>query len=147
MDRWKREGLRSANNGLRNQVERLVDSYEEQQSRLSEIYRQLETLRLQAGSSDGSVGATVDANGVLADLSLTAAALRRPPDELARLIVQVAQEAARRAREHSESAAAPVAASLDGEPDLSDILGEGPTLRDIREFFRGTHTSADPPAP
>ncbi|MBB5918720.1 DNA-binding protein YbaB [Nocardia transvalensis] len=137
MDRWKREGLRSANNGLRNQVEQLVDSYEEQQSRLTEIHRELETLRLQAGSSDGSVGATVDANGVLTDLSLTPAALRRTPDELARSIVQATQEAARQARERSEKAAAPVAAALDDEPDLTDILGEGPTLRDIREFFRG----------
>ncbi|MFE7797965.1 YbaB/EbfC family nucleoid-associated protein [Nocardia sp. NPDC057440] len=141
MDRWKREGLCSANNGLRKQVEQLIDSYEEQQDRLTEIHRQLDALRLQTRSSDGSVEVTVDANGVLTDLSLTPAALRRTADELARMIVQATQEAARQAREHSENAAAPVAASLDDEPDLSDIMGEGPTLRDIREFFRDTGTS------
>ncbi|MFQ6395622.1 YbaB/EbfC family nucleoid-associated protein [Nocardia sp. KC 131] len=141
MDRWKREGLRSANNALRKQVEQLIDSYEEQQDRLTEIHRQLDALRLQTRSSDGSVEVTVDANGVLTDLSLTPAALRRTADELARLILQATQEAARQAREHSENAAAPVAASLDDEPDLSDIMGEGPTLRDIREFFRNTGTS------
>ncbi|WP_433677682.1 YbaB/EbfC family nucleoid-associated protein [Nocardia sp. CA-119907] len=140
MDRWKREGLRSANSGLRSQVEGLIDSYEEQQPRLAEIHRRLETLRLQASSSEGSVRATVDANGVLTDLSLTAAALRRPPDELGHMIVEAVQAAARHAREYSDESAAAVAVVLDDEPDLTDILGEGPTLRDIREFFRGTYT-------
>lgn len=141
MDQWKRESLLSANNGIRKQVEQLIDSYEEQRDRLPEIYRQLEALRPQAGSSDGSVTATVDASGLLTDLSLTPAALRRTADELARVIVEATQEAARQAREHSENAAAPIAAGLDGESDISDLMGEGPGLRDIREFFRDTGTS------
>ncbi|PPJ07745.1 hypothetical protein C5E44_29435 [Nocardia nova] len=76
MDRWRREALRSANSGLRNQV-----------------------------------------------------------------------EAARRARRQSEAAAASVAADLDDQPDLPDILDESPMLRDIREFFRGTDTSAGGTSP
>ncbi|PPJ19736.1 hypothetical protein C5E45_16735 [Nocardia nova] len=147
MDRWRREALRSANNGLRNQVERLLDSYEQQHSRLAEIHQQLESVRVQADSADGSVAATVDAGGVLTDLSLSAAALRKPAAELVRTIVEATQEAARRARRQSEAAAASVAADLDDQPDLSDILDEGPTLRDIREFFRGTDPSAGGTAP
>ncbi|MGW5518163.1 YbaB/EbfC family nucleoid-associated protein [Nocardia africana] len=147
MDRWRREALRSANSGLRNQVERLLDSYEQQHARLAEINQQLETVRVQADSADGSVTATVDAGGVLADLSLSAAALRKPAAELVRTIVEATQEAARQARRQSEAAAASVAADLDDQPDLSDILDGGPTLRDVREFFRGTDPSAGGTAP
>ncbi|MBF4996506.1 YbaB/EbfC family nucleoid-associated protein [Nocardia sp. BSTN01] len=142
MDRWRREALRSANSGLRNQVERLLDSYEQQHSRFAEINQQLENVRVQADSADRSVTATVDAGGELTDLSLSAAALRKPAAELVRTIVEATQEAARRARRQSEAAAASVAADLDDQPDLSDILDESPTLRDIREFFRGTDRSA-----
>ncbi|WP_156055793.1 YbaB/EbfC family nucleoid-associated protein [Nocardia sp. NRRL WC-3656] len=147
MDRWRRDALRSANSGLRNQVERLLDSYEQQHSRLAEINQQLENVRVKADSADSSVTATVDAGGVLTDLSLSAAALRKPAAELVRTIVEATQEAARRARRQSEAAAASVAADLDDQPDLSDILDESPTLRDIREFFRGTDTSAGGAAP
>ena len=138
MDQAKRESLLSANHGMRKQMERLLDSFEGQQGRMSEILQQLETSRPQAGSSDGSVTATVDGSGVLTNLSLTPAAMRRPADELARLIVQATQEAARQAREHSEQAMAPVAEALDDVPDVFDAAAEGPSLRDIREFFRDT---------
>ena len=138
MDQAKRESLLSANNGMRKQMEQLMDSFEGQPGRVSEILRELESLRPQAGSSDGSVTATVDASGVLTDLSLTPAALRRPADELAQLIVQATREAARRAREHSEQAMAPVTEALDDAPEVFDAAEEGARLRDIREFFRDT---------
>ncbi|MEU4341365.1 YbaB/EbfC family nucleoid-associated protein [Nocardia sp. NPDC023852] len=143
MDRWKREGLRSANSGLRNQVEHLLDAYEAQKPRLTEVYRQLEAFRLRASSPDQSVEVTVDASGVLTDLTLTASAMRKTPGELARFIVEAVREAAVRAREHNEAIAAPVAADLDDMPDLPDIMSETPSLHDIRAFLRGDQNPAD----
>lgn len=143
VDRWKREGLLSANNGLRNQVEQLLDAYERQQQRLAETYRQLEAMRVQAASPDRSVQVTVDSSGVLADLSLTNSALRKSPEELARCIVEAVQEAARHAREQQGALAAPVTAGLEDMADLSDLVPEAPGLRGIRAYLRGGDTPAD----
>ncbi|MEV6341025.1 YbaB/EbfC family nucleoid-associated protein [Nocardia vinacea] len=143
MDRWKREGLRSANSGLRNQIEHLLDAYEQQQPRLTEMFRQLETVRVQANSPDQSVEVVVDASGVLTDLTLTAAALRKAPDQLARTILDAVREAVGQARAQHETLTAPVGTELDDMPDLSDIAAEAPNLREVRAFFRGEEDRAE----
>ncbi|WP_169814318.1 YbaB/EbfC family nucleoid-associated protein [Nocardia mexicana] len=140
MDRWKREGLLSANNGLRNQVEELLDSFERQQAQLGETYRRLEALRVQANSPDRSVEVTVDAGGVIVDMTLSSAALRKAPDELARSIVDAVQEAARHASEQQKAISG---AEFADQPDLPDIMSEAPSLRDIRAYLRGDQ---NPPA-
>ncbi|MEU2032207.1 YbaB/EbfC family nucleoid-associated protein [Nocardia amamiensis] len=137
MDRWEREGLRSANNGMRNQLEHLLDSFERQQGRLADAFRELENARTQASSPDQSVEVTVDAAGVLTDLRLTAAAMRRTPEQLSRAIVDVARAAARQAQQRTEAIAAPVDAEFDDLPDLPDISPDAPSLNEIRAFFRG----------
>ncbi|MEV0110818.1 YbaB/EbfC family nucleoid-associated protein [Nocardia sp. NPDC050799] len=134
MDRWRQEALRSANNGLRNQIERILDTYEEQRPRLAEMLRQLESARVQVNSPDRSVEVVVDGGGVLTDLTLTATALRRTPDQLAATIVEAVQEAARSAREQHENLTAP--AADDTVPDLPDILPEAPSFHEVRAFFR-----------
>ncbi|MGQ4617956.1 YbaB/EbfC family nucleoid-associated protein [Nocardia sp. R7R-8] len=136
MDRWEREGLRSANNGMRNQLEHLLDSFERQQSRLSDVFRELENARTQASSPDQSVEVTVDAAGVLTDLRLTAAAMRRTPEQLSRAIVDATRTAAHRAQQQAEALAAPVDDDLDDLPDLPDISQGAPSLDEIRAFFR-----------
>ncbi|MFI5535470.1 YbaB/EbfC family nucleoid-associated protein [Nocardia sp. NPDC051900] len=132
MDRWEREGLRSANNGMRNQFEHLLDSFERQQGRLADVFRELENARTQASSPDQSVEVTVDAAGVLTDLRLTAAAMRQTPEQLSRVIVEVALAAAHQAKQQAEALAAP----LDDLPDLPDISPGAPSLNEIRAFFR-----------
>ncbi|MFI9533008.1 YbaB/EbfC family nucleoid-associated protein [Nocardia fusca] len=134
MDRWRREALRSANNGLRNQIEGFLDAYEEQKPRLTDMLRQLESIRVQVNSPDRSVEVVVDGGGVLTELTLTATALRRTPDQLAAAIVEAVQEAARSAREQHESLTAPAAGGT--VPDLPDILPEAPSFNEVRAFFR-----------
>ncbi|RDI45336.1 YbaB/EbfC family nucleoid-associated protein [Nocardia mexicana] len=147
MDRWTRDGLRSANSGLRNQVENLTDAYLQAQPELTEAFRRMEALRSQADSSDHSVQATVDSDGVLTDLSLATSALRKTKDELARIIVEATQEAVRRARAERDALAASIATDLDDLPDLTDILGDASPLRDIRAHVQGSAGAADGPAP
>lgn len=136
MDRWEREGLRSANNGMRNQLEHLLDSFERQQGRLADVFRELENARTQASSPDQSVEVTVDAAGVLTDLRLTAAAMRQTPEQLSRAIVEVTLAAAHRAKQQAEALAAPIDDDLDDLPDLPDISPGAPSLNEIRAFFR-----------
>lgn len=138
MDRWRREALRSANNGMRNQIDHLLDNYEQQKPRLTEMLRRLENIRVAANAPDRSVEVVVDAGGVLTDLTLTAAALRRSPEQLAATIVDVVQGAARAARTQHERLTAPAAA--DEVPDLPDLLPEAPSIHEIRAYFRdGDH--------
>lgn len=136
MDRWEREGLLAANNGIRNQLDHILDAFERQRGRLQDIYRQSEETRIQAISPDRSVEVTVDAGGVLTDLHLTSEAMRRSPEQLSRSIVDAVQAAAGRAQQQTEALAAPVDTVLDDLPDYPDIAPEAAALRDIRAFFR-----------
>ena len=65
MDRWEREGLRTANHGMRNQLEYMVDALAEQRSKLSEAQEQLAAARFMVASTDGLVQVTVNGTGVL----------------------------------------------------------------------------------
>ncbi|NUS91718.1 MAG: YbaB/EbfC family nucleoid-associated protein [Nocardia sp.] len=134
MDRWRREALRSANSGLRTQIEGLLDTYEQQNPQLVEILRQLKNLRVQAYSPDGSVAVTVDTGGVLTDLMLTPAALRKTPEQLATTILDAVREAARSAQEQHRLLISP-AAEAAAVPDLPDILPEAPSVHEVRAYF------------
>ncbi|MGW1740602.1 YbaB/EbfC family nucleoid-associated protein [Nocardia sp. NPDC001965] len=134
MDRWRREALRSANNGLRNQIEGFLDTYEQQKPQLVEMLRNLETVRVQAHSPDRSVEVTVDAGGVLTDLTLTPAALRKTPEQLATTILDAVGEAARSAQEQHRLLTSPAEAAP--VPDLPDILHEAPSVHEVRAYFR-----------
>ncbi|MFQ6227905.1 YbaB/EbfC family nucleoid-associated protein [Nocardia sp. NPDC002869] len=133
MDRRELEVLRSADNRLRNHVEHLLDAFERQRPLLSEAFRQLEAARFQAHSPDHSIEVTIDAGGVLTDLTLTTSALRKSPEALAHAIVEVVQQAAVYAREHNEAIVADDIADM---LDLPDIVPGTPGLRDIRAFLR-----------
>ncbi|MFE7797661.1 YbaB/EbfC family nucleoid-associated protein [Nocardia sp. NPDC057440] len=142
MDRWKQEGLRSANSGLRNQIEHFLDAYEQQRPLLAEMFRQMEAVRVQANSPDQSVEVVVDAGGVLTDLRLTASALRKTPEQLAGAIVDAVQAAAGSAREQHERLTASAGSEVDAMPDLRDIAPEAPSIHEVRAFFRGDENRA-----
>ncbi|WP_227983380.1 YbaB/EbfC family nucleoid-associated protein [Nocardia spumae] len=135
MEHWEREELRSANSGLRRQVDSLLDAFEQQQPHLGEVCRQLESLRVQASSPDQAVEVTVDGSGVLTDLRLTTSAMRSTPEKLASSIVEAVQAAAQAAQQRAEALTAPIVTELDDMGDLPDVLPEAPSLRDIRAFF------------
>lgn len=142
MDRWEREGLLTANNGMRNQLDHILDAFERQRGRLQDLYHQSENTRIRASSPDRSVEVTVDAAGVLTDLHLTAAAMRHTPEQLSRSIVDAVQAAAGRAQQQTEALAAPVDAGLGDLPDYPDLVSEATSLHEIRAFFRGDNKDA-----
>lgn len=92
-------------NDLTEQAARLVAEAEHVYSvtrRRKEALRAAEAQALgatgEAAAADGSVRATVDAAGMLTGLELTSTALRATPEDLARLVITVTQQAAARAR-------------------------------------------------
>ncbi|WP_433631490.1 YbaB/EbfC family nucleoid-associated protein [Nocardia sp. CA-120079] len=129
MDRWEREGLRSANFGIRNQVENILDALAEQRADQAEAQRKLDTARSCATSADGLVEVTVDRSGVLIDVRFTADAAHSTAEQLGRSVTEAGREAARRVREQTIQMLAPVAAAVHAMPDLPDLVFGAPSLR------------------
>ncbi|WP_406269527.1 YbaB/EbfC family nucleoid-associated protein [Nocardia sp. NBC_00881] len=133
MDRWKREGLRSGNRGLRNQIDYILDAYERQQAHRADVQKKLDALRVKAGSSDQLAEVTVDSAGVVTEVRLSAAAMRGTPEQLGRSITEAAQEAARLAWSQREEVSAPITEAAEALPDLPDMVPGAPSWRDSRE--------------
>ncbi|WP_329411851.1 YbaB/EbfC family nucleoid-associated protein [Nocardia vinacea] len=136
MDRWEREGLRSANFGVRNQVDHILDALAEQRAQLAEIQQQLDAARYTATSADGLVEVTVDNSGVLTDVRFTANAMRGTAEQLGRSVTEAGRAAAERAHEQTKQLLAPIAAAADAMPDLPDLVPDAPSLREPREVER-----------
>ncbi|MFI2285341.1 YbaB/EbfC family nucleoid-associated protein [Nocardia beijingensis] len=133
MDRWERDGLRSANSGLRSQVHYILDIYERQQAELTEVRRQLEELRVRGGSADQLVEVTVDSAGVVTDVRLTTAATRGTAERLGQSITEAAQAAAQQARSQREALIAAIADAAHAMPDLPDLVPGAPSWREKPE--------------
>jgi DNA-binding protein YbaB len=133
MDHWEREGLRSANFGMRNQVENILDALAEQHAHRAEVQRKLDTARCTATSADGLVEVTVDNSGVLIDVRFTADAARSTAEQLGRSVTEAGRKAARRVREQTTQILAPVAAAVHAMPDLPDLVLGAPSLREPGE--------------
>ncbi|WP_157224078.1 YbaB/EbfC family nucleoid-associated protein [Nocardia paucivorans] len=128
VDDWEHDALRSTNEGLRNQVHRLMDAFEQQQQQIGEVRRQLAELRVSVQSSDGGVEVIVDSAGAVVEVRVTPAAMRGTAEQLSQTITTVAREAVRRAKEQTETMLAPLAEATRDLPDLPDILPGAPSL-------------------
>lgn len=130
MDRWEREGLRSANFGIRNQVDRILDALTEQLAHRAEAQRQLDAARCTATSADGLVEVTVDNTGVLIDVRFTADAAHSTAEQLGRSVTEAGRAAAHRVREQTTQILAPIAAAVHAMPDLPDLVLGASSLRE-----------------
>ncbi|MGO4616387.1 YbaB/EbfC family nucleoid-associated protein [Nocardia sp. 2YAB30] len=133
MDRWEREGLRSANYGMRNQVDYILNQLAEQRAHLSEVQEKLAAARSVAKSADGLVEVTTDSGGVVTDVRFAAEAVRSSLEQLGRSVTEAAREAARLASEQTQEIIAPITAAADAMPDLSDLVPGAPSLREPLE--------------
>ncbi|MBF6172120.1 YbaB/EbfC family nucleoid-associated protein [Nocardia blacklockiae] len=127
MEIWEQDALRSANYGMRNQVDRMLDLLAEQQSRVAEVRQQIEAARHSAKSADGSVEVTVDSSGVLVEVQIADAALRGTAEQLGRSVAEAGRAAARQAQEQTRQLLAPFAEEM---PDLPDLVPGAPSLRE-----------------
>lgn len=133
MDRWERDGLRSANSGIRNQVDHILDALAEQRAHLTDVHEKLSAVRCTAESADGLVEVTVDAGGVLTDVRFTQAALRVTPEQLGRSVTEAGREAARLAREQHAEIISPIVDEAGAVPDLPDLVPGAPSWREVWE--------------
>ncbi|WP_051023306.1 YbaB/EbfC family nucleoid-associated protein [Nocardia pneumoniae] len=126
MDPWEQEALRSANLGMRKQIDQVLDALADQQTRLTAIQEELETKRVAASSVDGLVEMTVDIAGVVTDVRFSADARRVTLDQLSRSVTEAGREAASRAQLYTREMLASIA---DAFPDMPDLVAGAPSLR------------------
>ncbi|MFI5719498.1 YbaB/EbfC family nucleoid-associated protein [Nocardia sp. NPDC051750] len=112
----------SAARALRSRMHEMLDAYEQQQTQVAEVQRQLADLRVQAATSDGSVHVIVDSAGAVLEICVTPAAMRGTAGQLSGLLTDTAREAARLAKERAAAVVAPLAGLAGGMPDLSDLV-------------------------
>ncbi len=136
MDRWERDGLRSANSGMRNQVEHILDALAEQRTHLSEVREKLSAVRCTAESADKLVEVTVDAGGVLVDVRFSPTAVKSTPEQLGRSVTEAGRQAAQLARDQHAAIIAPLVAETEAIPDLPDLVPGAPSLREVWEPTR-----------
>ncbi|GAB2561334.1 YbaB/EbfC family nucleoid-associated protein [Nocardia heshunensis] len=129
MDRWEREGLRAANAGTRNQVDHMLDILEEQQIYLIGVQDKVTAIRATATSGDRLVAVTVDAAGLVAEVSIEPEALRGNADDLGRSVAETARQAAAAARAKVQELLAPVLESAESMPDFADLVPGAPSMR------------------
>ncbi|MEU6828022.1 YbaB/EbfC family nucleoid-associated protein [Nocardia beijingensis] len=148
VDRWEREGLRSANSGIRNQVDHILDALAEQRPHLAEVRDKLAAVRCTAESADKLVAVTVDAAGVVVDVRFAPTALRSTPEQLGRSVTEASRQAARLARDQHAAIIAPMVAEAGAIPDLPDLVPGAPSLRAVWDPARDEpQTETRHPAP
>ena len=91
------------------EVERLLAEYRRSREELASVHRKLAAISVSETSQDGTVTATVGAQGTLTELDITMDAYRRyPPHDLAALIVQLTTAAAGQAATMAQRVLEPV---------------------------------------
>jgi DNA-binding protein YbaB len=122
MDRNHFDDFGSATRDMRSRMHEMLDAYEQSQTQVGEVQRQLVDLRVQASTSDGSVRVTVDSAGAVLEVCVTPAAMRGTAGQLSGLLTDTAREAARLAKEQTAAVVAPLADLAGGMPDLSELV-------------------------
>lgn len=129
------------NGALRDQVDSLLEIFEQQRSELAEVQGRLAEMTGEAWSSDSLVRVTANVAGVPTHVHLAPEAFKRStPEKLARSMTEAAQAAARAASARSQQAFASITDVAGEIPDLPDLVPGAPS---IKELF--TPPPLDPP--
>ncbi|NKY26824.1 YbaB/EbfC family nucleoid-associated protein [Nocardia gamkensis] len=143
-----REAPEERNEALRDQVDSLLEIFEQQRNDLAEAQSTLATTTVTAWSSNNLIRVLSNAAGVPVEVHVEPDAFKRStPEKLGHSITEAVQAAARLALEATQQAVAPLEASAGGIPDLSDLVPGAPSIRDlVRTMFPEPPTAADEPA-
>ncbi|MGW4843114.1 YbaB/EbfC family nucleoid-associated protein [Nocardia brasiliensis] len=104
-----------------------MDALEQQLAQAAEVRKQLAELRITATSTDLLVAVTVDADGTIIDLDITAEGMRSPPDVLQRSITEAARSAAAQAKERSAALIDPISSTATA---LSELVPDALDIQD-----------------
>ncbi|MGQ4599495.1 YbaB/EbfC family nucleoid-associated protein [Nocardia sp. R6R-6] len=142
-----RDATQEHNKALRDQIDSLLEVFEQQRNDLAEAQSTLATTTVTAWSSNNLIRVVSNAAGVPVEVHVEPEAFKRStPEKLGHSITEAVQAAARLALEATQQAVAPVQASAGGIPDLSDLVPGAPSIRDlVRTMFPEPPAAQDEP--
>ncbi len=121
-----------SNDALRDQVDSLLEVFEQQRRELADVQGRLAGMTGQAWSSDNLARVTANVAGVPVEVYLAPEAFKRStPQKLARSVTEAAQAAARAAGEQSQQAFASIIDAAGDLPDLPDLVPGAPSIKDL----------------
>ncbi|RJO71463.1 YbaB/EbfC family DNA-binding protein [Nocardia panacis] len=117
---------------LRDQVDTLLETFEQQRRDLDAARVKLSAARVKATSSDNLVEVVCGANGVPIEVNLVSEAFKRStPEKLGRSIIEATQAAAAAAGQLTKELFAPIVTAADDIPDLPDLIPGAPSIRGL----------------
>jgi|GEM_PF-4744524 len=121
-----------SNDALRDQVDSLLEIFEQQRSELADVQGRLAEITGQAWSADNLVRVTANVAGIPIQVHLVPEAFKRStPEKLARSMTEAAQAAARAATAQSQQAFASVTDIAGDLPDLPDLVPGAPSIKEL----------------
>ncbi|GAB2709055.1 YbaB/EbfC family nucleoid-associated protein [Nocardia thraciensis] len=148
MSNSEQEADRARNAELRDQVDSMLVTFEQERRELSEVQARLAATTGEAWSSDNLVRVVSNVSGIPIEVHLTPESFKRStPERLGRSVAEAAQAAARAAADRSEQATAHLQAAADRLPDLPDIVPGAPSIKDVMRSLVPEPAEAPPPPP
>lgn len=136
MDKWEREQIRSANDGLRATLGSLQGDFERELGELDEVQRKLAALKVRATSPNDLAKVTVDGSGSVTEVEVSDDAFRRStPKQLSDDINEAIHGGVDAAMEARGKILEPMQAVSDSMADLDEIMPGMPSMRELRERF------------
>lgn len=124
-----RDQLRARNAAMKEQVDGLLDKFNQQTRQLQEAQAAAASATATVTSDDGLVTATVDSSGSLVNLEFAPASFQRSdPKRLARTAADTVRRAAAQVQQRLTELMSPITG---GMPDLADLVEGAPSLKGL----------------
>ena len=136
MDKWERDQIRSANDGLRAMLDSIEGDFERELGELDEVQRKLAALKVRATTPNNLGKVTVNGSGMVTEITIADDAFRRStPRQLSEDLnaaIRGGMDAAMQARARILE---PLESMVDRMADLDEIMPGMPSMRELRGRF------------
>ncbi|WP_036498380.1 YbaB/EbfC family nucleoid-associated protein [Nocardia aobensis] len=136
MDKWEREQIRAANDGLRSTLDSIQSDFDREIGELAELQHKLAALKVRATTPSDLARVTINGSGMVTEIEIVDDAYRRStPRQLTEELnaaIRAGVEAVTQAR---AKLLEPVQSVIDGMADLDEVMPGMPSMRELRRQF------------
>ncbi|WP_063063905.1 YbaB/EbfC family nucleoid-associated protein [Nocardia violaceofusca] len=136
MDKWEREQIRAANDGLRSTLDSIQSDFDREIGELAELQHKLAALKVRATTPSDLARVTINGSGMVTEIDIVDDAYRRStPRQLTEELnaaIRAGVDAVTQAR---AKLLEPVRSVIDGMADLDEVMPGMPSMRELRRQF------------
>lgn len=136
MDKWEREQIRAANDGLRSTLDSIQSDFDREIGELAELQHKLAALKVRATTPSDLARVTINGSGMVTEIEIVDDAYRRStPRQLTEELnaaIRAGVDAVTQAR---AKLLEPVRSVIDGMADLDEVMPGMPSMRELRRQF------------